>query len=34
MYLKEKYDSLKISHEIYPGDKEFEVERQRIFITI
>ncbi|MDX5634671.1 hypothetical protein SIK50_18030, partial [Clostridioides difficile] len=23
------YDSLKISHEIYPGDKDFEVERQK-----
>ncbi|AXU79345.1 TPA: hypothetical protein ACHTFF_000071 [Clostridioides difficile] len=29
MYLKGKYDSLKISHEIYPGDKDFEVERQK-----
>ncbi|MCC0782339.1 hypothetical protein IR152_04305 [Clostridioides sp. ES-S-0108-01] len=29
MCLKEKYASFNISHEIYPGDKDFEVERQK-----
>ncbi len=29
MCLKEKYSNLNISYEIYPGDKDFEVEKQK-----